>query len=245
MNEGWSGLAGAGFFLAVISLSWQLWYAVRIDRARLKVRTASMQVFSQVTPPLDVVAMTVTNAGRRATVLQSVHLTLGRHTMPDRLWPARFRPRRWRRTKALMPFASSELPELNQTAVLPRRLEPGDEVTTYVQTRHVREALHHVGTDPSSCLRKLVHSRLQCLLVYPNQLATTHRTRGEVTQPGQTPGSRQVTTLGSRHDRGRGLHAASGPHQSRRPGPAKSRSAVSRRGPAMATTRGRFPCSAR
>jgi hypothetical protein len=77
MNEGWSGLAGAGFFIAVISLSWQLWYAVRIDRARLKVRTASMQVFSQGTPPLDVVAMTVTNAGRRATALQSVHLTLG------------------------------------------------------------------------------------------------------------------------------------------------------------------------
>lgn len=147
MNEGWSGLAGAGFVIAVISLSWQLWYAVRIDRARLKVRTASMQVISQGTPPLDVVAMTVTNAGRRATVLQSVHLTLGRHTMPDRLWPARFRPSRWRRTKALMPFASSDLPELNQTAVLPRRLEPGDEVTTYVQTRHVREALRHVGTD--------------------------------------------------------------------------------------------------
>ena len=197
-------MAGAGFVIAVISLSWQLWYAVRIDRARLKVRTASMQVVSQGTPPLDVVAMTVTNAGRRATVLQSVHLTLGRHTMPDRLWPARFRPRRWRRTKALMPFASSELPELNQTAVLPGRLEPGDEVTTYVPDAARPGGAPSCRDRPSSCLRKLVHSRLQCLLVYPNQLATTHRTRGDKGQPDalcliRSPSNESLVGLGSPH----------------------------------------------
>lgn len=147
MDDGWSSLAGAGFAIAVISLSWQLWFAVRIDRPRLQVRVSAMQVIGQGSPPLDVVAMTVTNAGRRATVLQSVHLTLGRHTLLDRLWPARLRPKQWRGTKSIMPFASSELPQLNVAAILPKRLEPGDEVTTYVQTRHVRQALHDAELD--------------------------------------------------------------------------------------------------
>jgi hypothetical protein len=147
MSNGWSGLAGAGFALAVVSLSWQLWYAVRIDRARLKVRTREMQIFGQGMAPLDVVAMTVTNTGRRATVLQSVHLTLGTYTLLDRLWPSRLRPTRLRGTKSIMPFASSELPQLNAAAVLPKRLEPGDEVTTYLQARHVRQALHDVRRD--------------------------------------------------------------------------------------------------
>lgn len=142
MNDAWGGLAGAGFALAVISLSWQLWYAVRIDRARLRARARDMQIFAQGLPPLDVVAMTVTNTVRRATVLQSIHLTLGRHTLLDRLWPASMRPKRLRGTKSILPFASSELPQLNAAATLPQRLEPGDEVTTYVQTRHVRQALH-------------------------------------------------------------------------------------------------------
>lgn len=147
MSDGWAGLAGAGFALAVISLSWQLWYAVRIDRARLKVRAREMQIFGQGMAPIDVVAMTVTNTGRRATVLQSVHLTLGTHGLSDRLWPARLRPARLRGTKSIMPFASSELPQLNEAAILPKRLEPGDEVTTYVQARHVRQALHDCHED--------------------------------------------------------------------------------------------------
>ncbi|WP_156391217.1 MULTISPECIES: hypothetical protein [unclassified Nocardioides] len=142
MDDGWNTLAGAGFALAAISLSWQLWFAVRVDRARLKVRAREMQIYSQGTPPLDVVAMTVTNAGRRATVLQSVHLTLGKHTMLDRLWSARIRPKRWRGTKSILPFASNELSQLNAAAALPKRLEPGDEVTVYLQTGHVRQALH-------------------------------------------------------------------------------------------------------
>jgi hypothetical protein len=147
MSDGWSGLAVAGFALAVVSLTWQLWYAVRIDRARLKVRTREMQIFGQDMAPLDVVTMTVTNTGRRATVLQSVHLTLGTFTLLDRLWPARWRPKRLRGTKSIMPFASSELPQLNAEAVLPRRVEAGDEVTTYVLARHVRQALHDAHED--------------------------------------------------------------------------------------------------
>lgn len=147
VSDGWNGLAGAGFAIAAISLSWQLWFAVRVDRARLKARAREMQIYAQGTPPLDVLAMTVTNTGRRATVLQSVHLTLGRHTLLDRLWPAHIRPKRWRGTKTILPFASNELPQLNASAALPRRLEPGDEVTVYLQTRHVRQALHDAGMD--------------------------------------------------------------------------------------------------
>jgi hypothetical protein len=135
-------LAGAGFILALTSLAWQFWYAVRIDRPRLRVKTKDMQIVGQGTPPFDVIAMTVTNVGRRATVLQTVHPTLGRHTFCDRVWPAGARPKPLRGTKRILPFASGELAQLNDAALLPKRLEPGDEVTVYVRTTHVRQALH-------------------------------------------------------------------------------------------------------
>lgn len=147
MHIGPTGIAAAGFALAALSLGWQLWYAVRIDRARLGVRVASMIIFSHGTASLPVITSTVTNTGRRATVLQSAHITLGRHGLADRLWPAQYRPKAWRGTKSILPFASTDLPLLNSNTVLPKRLEPGDEVTTYVRREHVEKALRIQGVD--------------------------------------------------------------------------------------------------
>jgi len=50
MKDDWNALAIGGFALAGMSLGWPFWYVVRIDRARLRVRAASMQVFGQGIP---------------------------------------------------------------------------------------------------------------------------------------------------------------------------------------------------
>lgn len=137
-------------------------------------RTREMQIFGQGMAPIDVIAMTVTNTGRRATVLQSVHLTLGTHTLSDRLWPARLRPTQLRGTKSIMPSASTELPQLNAAAVLPKRLEPGDEVTTYVQAGYVRQALHE------SQGIEFTPSRAPRLPVLPPRARSESRSRRDV-----------------------------------------------------------------
>jgi hypothetical protein len=128
--------------LASLSLSWQFYYAVRVDRARLRAKVDTRQI---VPAGIAVLAITVTNVGRRATVLQSAHLTLGKpHPIRDRL-----RPKKWRPTYNLMPFADTDLGISTQ---LPKRLEPGDEANFYIRR-------HHVDKNLQELYEKWVHVR--------------------------------------------------------------------------------------
>jgi hypothetical protein len=145
MDEGWGGVAIAGLLLASLSLFWQLWYALRVDRAALRVRLSDIQVFEEGRDPLNVLVTTVTNVGRRATVLQSAHLTLGRRGLLDRVWRFERRPKWWPGAKTIMPNIASALPQLNALGHLPQRLEPGDEVNIYASRSLVEDALQRAS----------------------------------------------------------------------------------------------------
>lgn len=108
-------VAWSALVVAALSLSWQLYFALRVDRPVLRVKVAEMEI---VPAGIEVVAITVINFGRRATVLQTAHLALGKpRRVRDRVWPQSLR-----KPYGLLPFAHTDLPEFN-TAEFPRRLE--------------------------------------------------------------------------------------------------------------------------
>lgn len=163
MNEGWTGVAISGLALAVVSLLWQLWYSVRIDRPRLRARVTLGHIVTRA-ETLDVTTMTVTNVGRRATVLQSVTLAFGRPKFLIRLWPAQYRPRFLRGKQQIMVMGEALLPDLNRDQLPPKRLETGDEVNVYLPSENVRAAAEKAGTKKvhviaSATTARTVHSR--------------------------------------------------------------------------------------
>jgi hypothetical protein len=137
-----TGLAVAGFVLAVVSLTWQFWFTHRVDRARLRVNIDELRLVGDPNPPigkpivLRVVGITVTNVGRRATVVTSVNPVLGKRHRIRRSWVW---PKKWQPTYELLPFVGADQ-ELISTR-LPIRLEPGDEANIYVGLEQLQGAM--------------------------------------------------------------------------------------------------------
>ncbi|WP_394620931.1 hypothetical protein JNUCC0626_18100 [Lentzea sp. JNUCC 0626] len=149
----------AWFALGVsgLALLWQLIYSLRVDRAALKVSVSQMSMHPG---DLHVFAITVTNIGRRATVVQSAHLTLGKpRRVRDRL-PA------WMRRNhkyAIFAFADTDLSDLNSLK-FPQRLDVGDEGSFYIRREHVlkelaRHKLTHVHVRASASTARRKNSR--------------------------------------------------------------------------------------
>jgi hypothetical protein len=149
----------AWFALVVssLTLSWQLYYAVRVDRAALRVKVIEGMNLAD---GGRVVAITVTNVGRRATVLQNAHPVLGkpRHVR-DRL------PRRLRGKSKGILLLLPEREYLETSTKFPARLDVGDEANVYVRRDYIHAALHnngetwfHVRASASSARRRTSRS---------------------------------------------------------------------------------------
>jgi hypothetical protein len=111
---------------SLMALGFQLWNALRLDRATLKVTVASM-VMVGVGVSESVVTVTVVNQGKRPTNLSSLWLTFQRSRFSHR----RFIPRRWRADVGVMlwdEFLNAVQPRL------PMTLDVGGEVSVQYRT---------------------------------------------------------------------------------------------------------------
>jgi len=165
----WDGPDIAAFWVAIgaasvalTSLIWQLYYATRVDRPRLRVRAQQSTIHSDDVE--HVVVLTVTNVGRRATVVHNLLL------MPQRRPWLRGRVARiLRRKELLAPRADEFLPQYN--ARFPKRLEPGDEASIYMPLHEVlkmtenpgkaRQTVHALGTATTARNRQSRNLKLE------------------------------------------------------------------------------------
>lgn len=77
---------------ALMALGFQLWTAVRLDRATLRVRVSALGLVRPGFPVVSVIAVTVVNRGKRPTKLASLWLMFCRNRWSHRqLIPRRFR----------------------------------------------------------------------------------------------------------------------------------------------------------
>jgi hypothetical protein len=129
----------AWFALVVssLALSWQFYYTVRIDRAAIAVNAAYQTWRVGAGSEHLYLVITVTNVGRRATVVQGVFLISGKRTKRIR----EYLPKRWRSKRSPTLFmAPTTLPDRSQAA-MPCRLDVGDEVSMYFDRGTVRFAV--------------------------------------------------------------------------------------------------------
>lgn len=87
-------ISGISLLVAASSLSWQIFNALRVDRARLTVAVESrVLVRKPSAEPEDVVFVQATNIGKRPTYLTGLWLGLGQSKWP--IWK-RLLPKSWR-----------------------------------------------------------------------------------------------------------------------------------------------------
>ena len=128
----------ASLGVALMALGFQLWNALRLDRASLKVTLAAMDIVEAGSPAVSVIAVTVVNSGKRPTKLTSLWLTFRR----DRWSHRKLVPRRWRQHVALMTL--TEIPGVPEPQ-LPQVLDVGAEVTVLYPTGVVRQKADEGG----------------------------------------------------------------------------------------------------
>lgn len=116
-------ISGVSLLVAGASLSWQIYNALRVDRARLEVTVESrVMAWGPGVPPQDVVFVQAINTGKRATFLTGLWLGLGQSKWPP--WK-RVLPERWRgefHSGVLVPGTLN----VQHGTSIPSRLEPGD-----------------------------------------------------------------------------------------------------------------------
>lgn len=137
-------ISGVSLLVAASSLSWQIFNALRVDRARLTVAVESrVLVRKPGYPAEDVVFVQATNAGKRATYLTGLWLGLGRSRWPiwKRLLPKSLRGE----------FLSGTLVpgHLNQElgTSIPVRLEAGDLAIAVYERQLVERRLKEFGSE--------------------------------------------------------------------------------------------------
>lgn len=118
-------VAGTSGLIALASLCWQIYNALRVDRPVLKVRATHMFT---VPGGLRAVCVTVTNFGRRPTQVTNIMLCIGKR-------PQRFLPRRWRRDVAMMPQMIVAL-----STKLPATIGVGESLSVYYDAALVARA---------------------------------------------------------------------------------------------------------
>ena len=137
-------ISGISLLVAASSLSWQMWNALRVDRARLQVTVESRVLIRRPgAQPEDVVFVQATNVGKRATYLTGLWLGLGQSKWPTwkRLLPES------RRGK----FQSGTLvpSHLNQQlgTQIPLRLDTGDFAIAVYERELVEKRLEEFGSE--------------------------------------------------------------------------------------------------
>jgi len=144
MFEGWNGpeittfwFAAGALAVALTSLLWQLYFVTRVDRPRLRVRITEGNI-QHVHTLRRVVVMTVTNVGRRATVVNNLLLNLD----PRPFWRGPF-ARVFPKKITVAARADEFLQQYNTN--LPRTMAPGDEANIYLPRHQVVKMLYEAG----------------------------------------------------------------------------------------------------
>lgn len=119
---------------SLLALGFQLWSALRLDRATIKVTVGTWGVVQAGTPAIGLVLVTAVNQGKRPTKLTSLWLNFSNGRWMHR----KFIPKRWRRNVALMMLAP--IPGLHQPE-LPQVLDVGGEVSVYYLSEMVKKRL--------------------------------------------------------------------------------------------------------
>jgi len=130
-------IAVASFALALFSVGWQVYAALRVDRAVIRVELLAMQIIPS---GREVYLVTVTNAGRRPTELTSIHLAFG---PPWNQWLDKHTPRRWRRKHSVMVTTTPDLAVMSTT--LPRSLDVGATASVSWSRQRVEQAAAAAG----------------------------------------------------------------------------------------------------
>lgn len=127
-------IAGASAIVAGVALGWQVFTALRVDRAHLRVDVANLSIWGDA--PEECVFVTATNTGRRPTRLLSLHLALGRRWRIARLLPRALRP------KTSLVINSDKL---EYCTSLPVMLDVGQDATLCLSESLVRQAMARGG----------------------------------------------------------------------------------------------------
>ncbi len=157
------------FFTALTALGFQLWNALRIDRAALKVTVVASIIFGGGMANEPVIAVKVVNQGKRPTMLTSIWLVLSRGRWSHRrVWP-----KPWRRNAGLL--MPERIPGVDDP-VLPQVLDVGGEVTLFyrqptVKARGEEAGYHwcHGTAGGSTASGQSRHMRIARVLARPSK----------------------------------------------------------------------------
>lgn len=126
------GVSGASAVIALVSLGWTIYTAVRLNVARIKIVAAVQHVFG-VDDSVELITATVTNVGRAATKVVSLWVMVGsRPTWIHHLLPRTRRPRQAIVTRG---YRTDLFP------MPPVVLQPGDDVTVALPIEVIHQAL--------------------------------------------------------------------------------------------------------
>lgn len=137
-------ISGISLLVAASSLSWQIFNALRVDRARLTVAVESrVLVRKPGDEPEDVVFVQATNIGKRATYLTGLWLGLGQSKWP--IWK-KLLPESWRGEFHSGTLVPGHLNQQLGTSI-PSRLESGDLAIAIYEREMVENRLREFGSD--------------------------------------------------------------------------------------------------
>lgn len=129
--------------LALFALSWQMYEAFRVDRARIVLEAEEKVQVREHREPVDVLRVSATNLGKRPTTINALWLGLGHieHRWPWKLVPGRFRPApKW-------DLCGQPIGYMGACDTIPCKLEPGDQINVLYTRETVEERLRETGFD--------------------------------------------------------------------------------------------------